>query len=105
MTSAKSTVVLTGNAAIRRVGSIVGLMDTGESADAENKPDGTIKIMGVTTTGEKRMCKNSQIFMMQTQNLPPPGRFSITFSYLVQLFTDSSEVILGMMELECLREL
>lgn len=52
-------------------------------ADAEDfrcdvEPDGKIFIKGVTTTGEKTVVKNSQIFKM-TQNLCPPGHFSISF--------------------------
>nr|CAN61082.1 hypothetical protein VITISV_041915 [Vitis vinifera] len=43
------------------------------------KPDGKILIKGVTTTGEKIVCRNFQIFKMQTQNLCPPGHFSISF--------------------------
>ncbi|KAL0005875.1 hypothetical protein SO802_013436 [Lithocarpus litseifolius] len=45
----------------------------------EVEPDGKIVIKGVTTTGEKIVCKNSQIFQMQSQNLCPPGHFSISF--------------------------
>lgn len=41
--------------------------------------DGEVFIKGVTTTGEKTVCKNSQVFKMQTQNLCPPGHFSISF--------------------------
>ncbi|EEF49809.1 alpha-crystallin domain-containing protein 22.3 [Ricinus communis] len=98
LVSAKSAVALTGSAAMGMVGPIIGLMDIGESDDAylfrvslpgvaNNKkefscdiePDGKIHIRGVTTTGEQIVCKNSQIFRMQTQNLCPPGHFSITF--------------------------
>lgn len=43
------------------------------------RPDGKILIKGVSTTGEKTVCRNFQIFKMQTQNLCPPGRFSISF--------------------------
>lgn len=43
------------------------------------EPDGKIKIKGVTTTGEKTVCKYSQVFKMQTQNLCPPGHFCIEF--------------------------
>ncbi|KAG8648250.1 hypothetical protein MANES_09G165200v8 [Manihot esculenta] len=50
-----------------------------EEFSCDIEPDGTIIIKGVTTTGEKIVCKKSQIFRMQTQNLPPPGHFSITF--------------------------
>lgn len=42
-------------------------------------PDGRILIKGVTTTGEKVVYKNSMKFEMQSQNLCPPGHFSISF--------------------------
>ena len=42
-------------------------------------PDGHILIKGVTTTGEKVVYKNSMKFEMQSQNLCPPGHFSISF--------------------------
>ena len=42
-------------------------------------PDGQILIKGVTTTGEKTVYKNSLKFEMQSQNLCPPGHFSISF--------------------------
>ncbi|KDP23533.1 hypothetical protein JCGZ_23366 [Jatropha curcas] len=98
LASAKGAVALSGSAAMGMVGPALGLMDIGESDDAylfrvslpgvardekefscDIEPDGTILIKGVTTTGEKTVCKNSQIFRMQTQNLCPPGHFSITF--------------------------
>ena len=50
-----------------------------EEFSCDIEPDGRIHIKGVTTTGEKIVCKNSRIFRMQTQNLCPPGHFSITF--------------------------
>ncbi|KAK3200319.1 hypothetical protein Dsin_023734 [Dipteronia sinensis] len=93
-----SGVALTGSAAMRQVGPIVGLVDIGESEDSylfrvslpgvarEEKdfncnidPDGKILINGVTTTGEQVVCKDSQVFQMQTRNLCLPGRFSISF--------------------------
>jgi hypothetical protein len=52
---------------------------TAEDFNCDVEPDGKIVIKGVTTTGEKIVCKNSQIFQMQTQNLCPPGHFSISF--------------------------
>ncbi|XP_062144661.1 alpha-crystallin domain-containing protein 22.3-like isoform X2 [Alnus glutinosa] len=91
-------VALTGSAAMGKIGPVIGLMDIGESKDSyffrvslpgvardENgfhcdvEPDGKVVIKGVTTTGEKIVCKNSQIFQMHTQNLCPPGHFSISF--------------------------
>uniref|UniRef100_A0A7N2L457 SHSP domain-containing protein n=1 Tax=Quercus lobata TaxID=97700 RepID=A0A7N2L457_QUELO len=94
----KVGVALTGSAAMGKIGPVVGPMDIGESDDSyffrvslpgvtrdekefscEVEPDGKIVIKGVTTTGEKIVCKNSQIFQMQSQNLCPPGHFSISF--------------------------
>ncbi|KAL5788613.1 hypothetical protein ACOSP7_005562 [Xanthoceras sorbifolium] len=91
-------VALTGSAAVGQVGPIIGLVDIGESEDSylfrvslpgvarEEKdfgcdidPDGKILINGITTTGEQIVCKHSHVFQMQTQNLCPPGQFSITF--------------------------
>lgn len=45
----------------------------------EVDPMGKVLIKGVTTTGEKSVYKYSQVFEMQTQNLCPPGHFSISF--------------------------
>ncbi|XP_057963435.1 alpha-crystallin domain-containing protein 22.3 [Malania oleifera] len=89
---------LTGSAAMGKVGPTVGLVDIGECEDSymfrvslpgvasdENdfsfniEPDGKVVIKGVTTTGERIVCKHSQIFEMQTQNMCPPGHFSVTF--------------------------
>lgn len=94
----KNGVGLTGSAAMGKVGSSFGLVDIGEFEDSylfrvslpgaarderrfscDIKPDGNILIKGVTTTGEKIVCRNFQIFKMQTQNLCPPGHFSISF--------------------------
>ncbi|XP_018841775.1 alpha-crystallin domain-containing protein 22.3 isoform X1 [Juglans regia] len=99
-------VELTGSAAMGKIGPAIGLMDIGESKDSycfrvslpgvarnesefqssreddfncDVEPSGKIVIKGVTTTGETIVCKNSQIFQMQTQNLCPPGHFSISF--------------------------
>lgn len=41
--------------------------------------DGEVKIKGITTTGEKTVCKNSMVFQMLSQNLAPAGHFSISF--------------------------
>ncbi|XP_028770878.1 increased DNA methylation 2 [Neltuma alba] len=89
---------LTGSAAVRQAGPIMGLMDIGECDDSylfrvslpgvkrdesdfscEVDTDGKVLIRGVTTTGEKTVCRYSQVFEMQTQNLCPPGHFSISF--------------------------
>ncbi|KAK3418542.1 alpha-crystallin domain-containing protein 22.3-like [Eucalyptus grandis] len=97
LAAAKSGVGLVGSAAMGRMGPIVGAVDIGECEDSylfrvslpgvsrdekdfrcDVEPDGKIFIKGVTTTGEKTVVKDSQIFKM-TQNLCPPGHFSISF--------------------------
>ncbi|KAI3473646.1 hypothetical protein Pfo_031076 [Paulownia fortunei] len=89
---------LTGSAARGHVGPVLGLMDIGESEDSylfrvclpgvrrderdfscEVESDGTVIIKGVTVTGERIVQKYSQAFEMQSQNLCPPGPFSISF--------------------------
>ncbi|KAF7805133.1 increased DNA methylation 2-like [Senna tora] len=94
----KSGFALTGSAAMGKVGPIIGLMDIGECEDSylfrvslpgvkrdesdfscEVDTHGKVLIRGVTTTGEKTVCRYSQVFEMQTQNLCPPGHFSISF--------------------------
>lgn len=98
ITASKSGVALTGSAAMGKVGPAIGAVDIGESEDEyifrvslpgvvrdENnficdvQPDGEITITGVTLTGEKVVRRNSMVFEMQTQNLCPPGDFSISF--------------------------
>ncbi|KAK6233143.1 hypothetical protein SCA6_003216 [Theobroma cacao] len=76
----KSGAALTGSAAMGQVGPIIGLMDIAEcefSCEVEN--DGKVVIRGVTTTGEKTVYRFSQMFEMLSQNLCPPGHFSISF--------------------------
>lgn len=94
----KSGFALTGSAAMGQVGPVIGLMDIGECEDSylfrvslpgvkrderefscEVEIDGKVLIRGVTTTGEKTVYRYSQVFDMQTQNLCPPGHFSISF--------------------------
>ena len=41
--------------------------------------DGTITIKGVTYTGEKKVHAHGMVFEMHTQNLCPPGDFSVSF--------------------------
>ncbi|KAK6139366.1 hypothetical protein DH2020_026874 [Rehmannia glutinosa] len=93
----KSGFALTGSAA-GHVGPALGLMDIGESEDSylfrvslpgvkrderdfscEVESDGTVIIKGMTVTGERIVEKYSQAFEMQSQNLCPPGPFSISF--------------------------
>lgn len=40
---------------------------------------GKVSIHGITTTGEKSVNKFSQVFQMTSQNLCPPGHFSLSF--------------------------
>ncbi|KAK6159900.1 hypothetical protein DH2020_003281 [Rehmannia glutinosa] len=94
----KSGFALTGSAARGYVGPALGLMDIGESEDSylfrvslpgvkrderefscEVESDGTVIIKGMTVTGERIVEKYSQVFEMQSQNLCPPGPFSISF--------------------------
>ncbi|KAM7272547.1 hypothetical protein ACFE04_027210 [Oxalis oulophora] len=94
----KSGVALTGSAAAADVGPTVGRLDIGECEDAylfrvslpgvkrdekdfscEVDSDGKVSIRGVTTTGEKTVYKFYQKFEMLTQNLCPPGYFSLSF--------------------------
>lgn len=94
----RSGFALTGSAAKGQVGPIIGHMDIGESDDSyifrvslpgvkrderefscEVDNDGKVLIRGVTATGEKRVYRHSQLFEMQTQNLCPPGNFSMSF--------------------------
>ncbi|KAF5737729.1 hypothetical protein HS088_TW13G00618 [Tripterygium wilfordii] len=50
-----------------------------ENFNCDTGPAAKIMIKGVTTTGEKTVCKNSRVFKMLTQNLSPLGYFSIVF--------------------------
>lgn len=89
---------LTGSAAMGQIGPIMGLVDIGECEDSylfrmslpgvkrddkefscEVDTDGKVFIQGITTTGEKTVSMRTQVFEMQTQNLCPPGQFSIIF--------------------------
>lgn len=56
----------------------INFMDT-EDFSCDVDPSGKITIKGVTTTGEKVVCKYSQVFTMMSQNMPPPGHFSVEF--------------------------
>ncbi|CAK9160125.1 unnamed protein product [Ilex paraguariensis] len=93
----KSGVTVTGSAAMGMVGPALGLIDIGESEDTyvfrvslpgvandekfscNVEPKGRILIKGVTSTGEKKVHRNNMVFEMQTQNLCPPGGFSVSF--------------------------
>lgn len=45
----------------------------------EVESDGRVVIKGETVTGEKKIYRFTQTFVMQTQNMCPPGPFSISF--------------------------
>ncbi|XP_017258416.1 alpha-crystallin domain-containing protein 22.3 [Daucus carota subsp. sativus] len=91
-------VAVTGSAALGKVGHPIGSIDISESNDTylfrvalpgvardSNtfswyvEPNGKIFIKGITTTGEKKVLKHGMVFEMLTQNLCPPGEFSISF--------------------------
>ncbi|PPD69817.1 hypothetical protein GOBAR_DD33310 [Gossypium barbadense] len=94
----KHGVALTGAAATGTMGPIVGLVDIGVLEDSyyfrvslpgvspdkkdfscDIESDGKVLIKGITTTGEKVVVKNSQVFHMLTQNLCPSGHFTVSF--------------------------
>ncbi|KAK8633250.1 hypothetical protein V6N13_014098 [Hibiscus sabdariffa] len=90
---------LTGAAATGVFGSIIGLIDLGMLEDSyyfrvslpgvspdikdfhcEIDADGKVLIKGITTTGEKAVHRGPLTFSMMSQNLCPPGDFSISFN-------------------------
>ncbi|KAK8329889.1 hypothetical protein V6Z11_A11G348100 [Gossypium hirsutum] len=94
----KYGVALTGAAATGTMGPIIGLVDIGVLEDSyyfrvslpgvspdkkdfscDIESDGKVLIKGLTTTGEKLVVKNSQVFHMLTQNLCPSGHFTVSF--------------------------
>lgn len=98
LAATKTGFALTGTAAMGQVRPLIGLLDIGECEDTyffrmslpgvkrndrefscEVDTDGKVLIRGVTTTGERTVTRYSQVFEMQTQNLCPPGLFSISF--------------------------
>ncbi|KAM1038802.1 hypothetical protein ACFX13_034158 [Malus domestica] len=93
----ESAIILTGAAAaLAQGGPTVGSVDIGENEDSylfrvsipgalkEDKfrcdvdPDGKVFVQGVTTTGGKIVCRDFHVFKMKTQNLCPPGHFSVS---------------------------
>ncbi|KAM0056952.1 putative alpha crystallin/Hsp20 domain, HSP20-like chaperone, increased DNA methylation [Helianthus debilis subsp. tardiflorus] len=93
---AKNGFAASGSAA-SGIGPLIGSFDIFESDDGflfrvalpgvvkneqfkcDIQTDGTITINGVTNTGEKRVNAHNMVFEMHTQNLCPPGDFSVTF--------------------------
>ncbi|XP_065846930.1 alpha-crystallin domain-containing protein 22.3-like [Euphorbia lathyris] len=95
----KNVLFLTGSAATGQMGPSIGRVNICESDDSylfrvalpgvknsENdfscvvETDGTVRIEGVTTTGEETVELNSRTFVMLSKNLCPPGKFSIAFN-------------------------
>ncbi|KAM3219053.1 hypothetical protein P3L10_023584 [Capsicum annuum] len=91
-------VALTGSALLGEVGSFMGSVDIAESEDAyvfrvslpgvardekvfrcDVGPNGRILIRGVSVTGERKVRRKNMVFKMQTQNLCPPGEFTVSF--------------------------
>lgn len=90
--------LLTGTALMGKVGPPIGAVDILESdteyffrvslpgvaKDAENfrcniEPNGKVDIKGITLTGVRAVYKNNMVFKMNTPNLCPPGKFTISF--------------------------
>ncbi|PHT60861.1 Increased DNA methylation 2 [Capsicum annuum] len=95
---ANGGVALTGLALLGEVGSFMGSVDIAESEDAyvfrvslpvvardkkvfrcDVGPNGRIFIRGVSVTGERKVHRKNMVFKMQTQNLCPPGEFTVSF--------------------------
>ncbi|KAL9233285.1 hypothetical protein vseg_008306 [Gypsophila vaccaria] len=91
-----NAVCLGGSAVSGTMSPPLGKIDIGESDDSyifrvslpgvaredftcDVNPDGQILIKGVNTTGEKIIYKHSLKFEMLSQNLSPPGLFTISF--------------------------
>ncbi|XP_047252005.1 alpha-crystallin domain-containing protein 22.3-like [Capsicum annuum] len=92
-----NVIAFTGSASLEKAGPLVGSVDVAESMDeylfrvslpgvtrdekvisCEVRPDGRIVIKGESATGESTVCKHSMVFKMQTQNLCPPGEFTVS---------------------------
>ncbi|PHU06588.1 Alpha-crystallin domain-containing protein 22.3 [Capsicum chinense] len=92
-----NVIAYTGSVSLEKAGTLVGSFDVAESMDeylfcvslpgvirdekvisCEVRPDGRILIKGESATGESMVCKHSMVFKMQTQNLCPPGEFTVS---------------------------
>ncbi|PHT37784.1 Alpha-crystallin domain-containing protein 22.3 [Capsicum baccatum] len=92
-----NVISFTGSALLEKAGPLVGSVDVAESMDeylfrvslpgvtrdekvisCEARPDGRILIKGESVTGESTVCKHSMVFKMKTQNLCPPGEFTVS---------------------------
>ncbi|XP_047260229.1 alpha-crystallin domain-containing protein 22.3-like [Capsicum annuum] len=95
---ANGGVALTGSVLLGKVGPVIGAVDIAESEDAcvfrvslpgvardekvfrcDVGPNGRILIKGVSVTGERKVRRKNMVFKMQTQNLCPPGEFTVSF--------------------------
>ncbi|PWA92960.1 Alpha crystallin/Hsp20 domain-containing protein [Artemisia annua] len=92
----KHGVAVIGSAA-KTIGPLIGSIDISESDNGflfrialpgvkkdetfkcDIQSDGTITFQGVTHTGEKKVHAHGMVFEMHTQNLGPPGDFSVSF--------------------------
>ncbi|MBA0680849.1 hypothetical protein Goari_012526 [Gossypium aridum] len=91
-------VALTGAAATGSMGPLIGKVEIGELKDSyyfrvslpgvsmDNREfncvigaDGKVTIQGILTTGEQIVSNESGVFRMLTQNLGPPGPFTVSF--------------------------
>ncbi|KAJ0840740.1 putative alpha crystallin/Hsp20 domain, HSP20-like chaperone, increased DNA methylation [Helianthus annuus] len=98
LNATKNGCLLTGTATMGQIGHNIGSIDIGECEDSylfrvslpgvkrderefscEVEDDGKVSVRGVNVTGEKTVCRFDQIFEMQSQNLCPPGHFSVSF--------------------------
>ncbi|XP_076928780.1 increased DNA methylation 2-like [Bidens hawaiensis] len=98
MSATKNGCLLTGSATKGQIGHNIGSIDIGECEDSylfraslpgvkrderefscEVEDDGKVSVRGVTVTGEKNAGRFDQTFEMQSQNLCPPGHFSVSF--------------------------
>ncbi|KAG4135621.1 hypothetical protein ERO13_D08G227800v2 [Gossypium hirsutum] len=91
-------VALTGAAATGSMGPLIGKVEIGELKDSYYfrvslpgvsmdkrefncviRADGKVTIQGILTTGEQIVSNKSGVFRMLTQNLGPPGPFTVSF--------------------------
>ncbi|KAK8690432.1 hypothetical protein V6N13_073965 [Hibiscus sabdariffa] len=87
-----------GAAATGSMGPLIGKVEIGELEDSyyfrvslpgismdkrdfncDIEPNGKVLIRGISTTGEKLVCRDFQVFHMLTQNLCRPGPFLVSF--------------------------
>ncbi|KAK8488576.1 hypothetical protein V6N13_027528 [Hibiscus sabdariffa] len=60
--------------------SLPGMSPEIKDFNCEVDADGKVLIKGITTTGEKVVHRGSLTFSMMSQNLCPPGDFSVSFN-------------------------